>query len=68
MIRSERYVITDGLVFVTRTRCTTSMPALAAMYAERPDAVEMLARVRPMLGTDFTIKRLNLNTMTLRGQ
>lgn len=63
---STRYLITDGTWFLTRAGSFVYEWSFAAMFVERDAAIAYISVYRYLLGTAFKIRRVNLNTGSIR--
>lgn len=52
-----RYVISDGVRYLTGGNNFVRDPALALKFTDRESAEERLDKIRPLVGTLFMVKR-----------
>jgi hypothetical protein len=65
-MKNERYIITDGVYFLTGASNFVREPTLALKFTDREAAQRRADHVKHLVGTSFKIKRLNLNTGGVR--
>ena len=63
-MKNERYILTDGIVYITHKGAWTRDLRLAMKWNYRPE--RELADCRVVFGSSLTIKRVHLDTWRVR--